>query len=47
MGEGAHERVNTGRMYEGIGVHEGKRRKSKVGKSETIIIRGGINANTE
>ena len=47
MGERTHERVNTGRMHEGIGVHEGKRRKSKVGKSETLIIRGGINANTE
>lgn len=47
MGEGAHERVNTGRMHEGIGVHEGKRRKSKVGKSEILTIRGGINANTE
>ena len=47
MGERTHERVNTGRMYKGIGVHEGKRRKSKVGKSETLIIRGGINANTE
>lgn len=47
MGERTHERVNTGRMYEGIGVHEGKRRKSKVGNSETLTIRGDINANSE